>query len=94
MASYVWKNGTFVDKATGEEMVVPDGPVACPQVMPDTPGYASPIDGRWIEGRSARREDLIRNGCQEAGDRRRLNDGMARNEKFARRHGLKHVSDQ
>jgi hypothetical protein len=29
----------------------------------DTPGYRSPIDGTWIEGRVQRREDLRRNGC-------------------------------
>lgn len=30
-------------------------------IQPDLPGYESPIDGRWIEGRRARRDDLARN---------------------------------
>ena len=94
MASYVWRDGRFIDKATGEDMTVPDGPIACPNVMPDTPAYRSPIDGRVIEGKSARREDLKRNGCIEAGDRPRLNGGLARNAKFAAKHGLKHESQQ
>ena len=33
-------------------------------VWNDLPGYDSPIDGRWIEGRAQRREDLRRNGCR------------------------------
>ena len=32
-------------------------------VMPDLPGYESPIDGTWIEGRKARREDLAKHDC-------------------------------
>src|SRR5258708_13417503 len=35
-----------------------------PMVRGDLPGYTSPIDGRWIEGRRARLEDLRRNNCR------------------------------
>jgi hypothetical protein len=35
-----------------------------PMVRGDLPGYQSPIDGRWIEGRKARLEDLRRNNCR------------------------------
>ena len=35
-----------------------------PMVRGDLPGYESPIDGRWIEGRRARLEDLRRSGCR------------------------------
>lgn len=52
-----------------------DGPECCaepmrqmitaPMVIADIPGYTSPIDGRWVEGRRARKEDLRRNGCRE-----------------------------
>ena len=38
--------------------------VEAPAVQTDLPGYQSPIDGRWIEGRRARTEDLKRNGCR------------------------------
>jgi hypothetical protein len=33
-------------------------------IQPDLPGYESPIDGKWVEGRKARREDLKRSGCR------------------------------
>lgn len=38
--------------------------ISAPAVRADLPGYQSPIDGRWIEGRVARNEDLRRNGCR------------------------------
>ena len=38
--------------------------VEAPAVQADLPGYQSPIDGRWIEGRAARNEDLKRNNCR------------------------------
>lgn len=33
-------------------------------VWDDLPGYESPVTGKWIEGRRARREDLKRNRCR------------------------------
>ena len=94
MPKFVWKDGGFRDPATGEAMHLPyAGQVTLPQYTPDTPGYASPITGEWIEGRRARREDLKKHGCIEAGDMPRLNGGKARSEKFARRHGLKWQGD-
>jgi predicted nucleic acid-binding Zn ribbon protein len=38
--------------------------VEAPSVQVDIGGYTSPIDGKWIEGKSARREDLKRNNCR------------------------------
>ncbi len=38
--------------------------IVAPQVATDLPGYESPVTGKWIEGRSARREDLRRTGCR------------------------------
>jgi hypothetical protein len=37
---------------------------AAPMVVPDLPGYQSPVTGLWVEGRKARREDLARTGCR------------------------------
>jgi hypothetical protein len=37
---------------------------SAPYIQPDIPGYESPIDGRWIEGRRARREDLKRSNSR------------------------------
>lgn len=39
--------------------------ISAPGVIADIPSYTSPIDGRWIDGRKARREDLKRNRCRE-----------------------------
>lgn len=38
--------------------------IEAPAVRADLPGYTSPIDGKWIEGRRARTEDLKRNNCR------------------------------
>lgn len=38
--------------------------VEAPTVQVDIGGYTSPIDGKWIEGKAARREDLKRNNCR------------------------------
>jgi putative FmdB family regulatory protein len=38
--------------------------IEAPAVQTDIGGYQSPIDGRWIEGRRARTEDLKRNNCR------------------------------
>lgn len=52
-----------------------------PMLWLDLPAYDSPIDGRMIEGRVARREDLKRHGCiefdpgmKQDADRNRRND--------------------
>lgn len=39
--------------------------ICAPMVVTDLPGYESPVDGRWVEGKRARREDLARNNCVE-----------------------------
>jgi hypothetical protein len=95
MTTYVFRDGRFVDKRTGEPMLTGDEPlVAMPQYMPDVPHYASPIDGQMITSRSHRREDLKRNNCVDAGDLPRLNGGFIKSEKFARKHGLRWIGDQ
>lgn len=33
-------------------------------IVPDLPGYESPVTGLWVEGRKQRREDLKRTGCR------------------------------
>jgi hypothetical protein len=35
-----------------------------PDVMGDLPGYESPVDGAWVEGRAARRADLAKHNCR------------------------------
>lgn len=86
---YVWRDGQFVNKQTGEPMVDRSGPVAAPMVVSDTPGYRSPIDGSWIEGRRARRYDLEKNGCVEYDpDTSKRTPGEFKNQRFVEKYGL------
>ena len=67
------------DPAVGR--VVPASPgarAAGPFVRGDLPGYRSPVTGRWIEGRRARREDLAATGCRavDPGERTPLFPGQ------------------
>lgn len=57
---YIYRDGVAYE-AGAEPAREPAGPF----VFGDTPSYQSPIDGRWIDGRKARREDLKRSGCVE-----------------------------
>jgi len=41
----------------------PSEPLA-PAVWDDLPPYESPIDGKLVDGRRQRREDLLRSGCR------------------------------
>lgn len=54
---YVWRDGDFVrvEKKTR----------SAPQIMPDLPGYMSPLGDGYIEGRAARRESMKRNHVRE-----------------------------
>lgn len=38
--------------------------MSAPMVQADTPSYQSPIDGRWIDGKRQRQEDMKRNKCR------------------------------
>ena len=89
MGAYVWRNGAFVDKQTGEAMHKPfAGQVCMPTVISDIPEYRSPIDGKPITSRSARREDLKRNNCVDARDFPSPTGGKIRNKAFAAKRGL------
>ena len=87
MTTYVWRDGCFRNKKTGEPMEVKDPNAICkPYVVGDIPEYRSPIDGRPITSRSHRREDLKRNDCYEMDPpKRKRGIGNAR---FAAKHGL------
>ena len=68
-----------------------------PMVFPDLPGYQSPVSGKWIDGRKARRDDLARTNsrpwegleqekkeaAKHAAERERRDDQLA--EKMAHR---------
>lgn len=87
MTTYVWRNGKFVDKKTGEPMTYKDPNAICaPMVMSDIPEYRSPIDSKPITSRSHRREDLRANGCIEVPPPTKPRG--FKNERYAKRHGL------
>jgi hypothetical protein len=92
MPTFVLRDGVMVDKATGEPMNSGDWQPVAPMVAGDTPGYRSPIDGSWIDGRRARRYDLEKNNCVDANDLsppRKL-----KNARFAQKHGLDHLLER
>lgn len=94
MTVYVWKDGEFRDKRTGEIMDLPvrDG-LAAPIVVSDIPEYRSPIDGSLITSRSQRREDLLRNNCVEYEPSLSPTKGKFRNKEFCAKRGLQ-VSEE
>lgn len=68
----VWdkEEGTFVDpedyyrkKAAKRFEKASDFP--CPYIAGDIPEYVSPVTGKLVDGRAARKEDLKRSGCRE-----------------------------
>ena len=74
MAKYVYRNGKFICKTTGEPMNGPEDKARFnrmlksgrgPLITADIQDYQSPVTGEWISGRAARREDLIKNDCFE-----------------------------
>lgn len=98
MPTYVFdrERGIMVDKTTREPMVdeaTRAKPLQTPMTYGDLPGYRSPVDGSWIEGRRARAYDLQKNGCIDAND---LSPGprKLRNAKFAAKHGATHLLEQ
>lgn len=95
MATYVYdeEQRRMVDKKTGEPMNPPDSkwrPVT-PTVYGDLPGYQSPIDGSWVEGRRARRYDMESNDCIDANELDRKTDGTLKNKRFAKKHRLENL---
>lgn len=97
MATYVMRDGRMVDKATGEPMLTEaerKRPIQTPRVFGDLPGYQSPIDGKWVDGRRARRYDMESNNCVDANDLPSPTGGKLKNARFAKKHGLENLLEQ
>lgn len=97
MATYRYDKtlGCMVDKDTGQPMLSPEERergLQTPMTYGDLPGYRSPIDGKWIEGRRARQYDLQSNNCVEVGDSQ--TGGKLKNARFAEKHGLSHLLEK
>ena len=90
--TYVFKNGQFVSKRSGESLPFDRFAAPCaPRVVSDIPEYLSPIDGTPITSRSHRREDLKRNNCVEwepgIGAKAEL-----KNPRISKKYGIPHVA--
>ena len=94
MTTYTIIDGVSVNKATGEPMNSGPWVPTIPAVYSDTPGYQSPIDGRWVEGRRARKYDMESNNCIDANDLPSPTKGKMKNERFAKKHGLEHLLER
>lgn len=62
-ARYVFRNGEFVERKTGEPMSAPDR-IATPMLMKDV-AYKSPLSGKEVTSRSQRREEMKIHGVRE-----------------------------
>ena len=59
---YVWRDGCFRDKQTGEPMEVRDANAICmPMIQSDIEPYQSPLGSHWIGGRREQRYELEKN---------------------------------
>lgn len=91
MPSYrVADDGSLIDKATGQKLVIKRKSIARPMIISDIEPYRSPVTGEVIGGRSARRDDLKKHDCVDA---RELGDSFGKrkgvkSEKWAKRLGL------
>lgn len=66
---YIYKGGKVIAEFHNGELVHAEPeyygePADTHLVVPDLPGYVSPVTGLWVEGRAARREDLKRTGSR------------------------------
>ena len=57
--TYVWRDGKLVEKSDAP-------PLSGITIIRDTPGCVDPIEGKWLEGRAARREFMKRHDVVEA----------------------------
>lgn len=94
MRTYVYRDGRMVDKETGEPMNKDNDWVpATPMVIGDIEPFLSPVTGKYIGGRRSKRDDLKAHGCVDADDVGRSLNGKIKNERFAKKRGLK-VSEE
>jgi hypothetical protein len=93
MATYVYRDGRMVDKETGKPMVDPNAPwvPATPMHILDIQPYRSPVTGEVISGRRAKRADLDRHNCIDAGDMPSPTGKQFRSKEFAAKRGLTHM---
>ena len=90
MAVYVWRDGHWRDKKTGELMPLPEreGPCAPMAIIGDIAPYQSPVSGEVVTGRAGKRDDLKRHGCVDAADLPSPTGGKVRKVETIRKYNL------
>jgi hypothetical protein len=90
MPTFIWQDGRIVNKATGEPMNSGHngGPPPCPRIIKDIAPYLSPVDGRYVSGRRAKRDDLARHNCVDAAELPSPTGGRLKSDKLIRKYGL------
>jgi len=63
---------------------------AAPYIRGDLPAYVSPVTGKPVDGRAARREDLARTGCREVDPSE--HKAVYRNYEFCQKHRKPYMS--
>lgn len=66
MTKAIFRNGDWVDKETGEPLPNVSEGVCMPTMRSDIPGYYSVVSNKWVDGATARRDDLARTGSRPA----------------------------
>lgn len=87
MPVYVWREGHWRDKATGERAPMRDG-LCTPMFVHDIAPYQSPVTGEVISGRAAKRDDLKRHNCVDAADLPSPTGGKFRTRKMVEKYRL------
>lgn len=99
MPIYVYdpEQDRMVDKKTGLPMVgnyEAAQPLQCPRVMGDIEPYLSPVDGQYVSGRKAKRDDLKRTNSVDYDDIRDRKPRRFKNERFAKKYGVEHLLER
>jgi hypothetical protein len=94
MARYVWRDGDFRDKSTGEPMPLPERSGVCRPmfvISDHSEPYRSVVTGQIIEGRAAHREEVAIAADKGLVPFERIDGhpGGLINEEFAKRGGRK-----
>jgi len=93
---YIYKGGKVIAEFQDGALVHAEPeyfgePESGPMLMPDLPGYLSPVTGLWVDGRRARREDLLRTGSRPYEGREQESKEIARNEEYRQQQDDRHI---
>lgn len=73
--------------------IPPRDGLCVPNVIRDIQPFLSPVDGKYVSGRGARRDDLKRNNCVEAEPFKKPGDQKFKNSRFIKKYGLERMAE-